>query len=104
MDARQAAVDRVIASTSFRRSPRTSELLAYLCRHAIASTDAMTEHQIAVDFYRRKPGYNSSEDTIVRVQISQLRKKLQYYYLSEGRRAPADYDSGGILPPGVSRS
>ena len=100
-DTRQAAVDRVLASATFRRSPRTCELLAYLCRHAIRGDgSAMTEHQIAVDFYRRKPGYNSSEDTIVRVQISQLRKKLQYYFLSEGRQDPIviTIPAGSYLP------
>jgi hypothetical protein len=88
-DPRQAALDRVLASPQFRRSPRASELLAYLCHQAMAASQSgMTEHQIALDIYGRKPGDHPSEDTIVRVQVSQLRKKLQYYCLSEGRLDP----------------
>lgn len=68
------AIERVLASSAFQRSPRSSELLLYLCRQApLKPLESISEQDI-VDVYGRRPGYNTSEDAIAQVQVSQLRK------------------------------
>ena len=82
-------VERVSASTALRNSPRLLQLFHYLCERALAAPDVpISEQQIAVDIFNRAPGYNSDGDTIVRTQVSHLRKRLLQYFLSEGRDEP----------------
>ena len=81
----RALVERVEASSAFKTSPRLRGLLEYLCRHAMEfPNEALSEHDLGVAVFGRSPGYDSTQDTIVRVQASQLRKRLQQYFLSEG--------------------
>ena len=53
-----------------------------------------------MDVLGRPPNYDTSHDTLVRVQISQLRKKLQEYFASEGRDEPfvLEIPKGNYLP------
>jgi hypothetical protein len=84
-DKRWELVQRIVRSSLFRRSARLRELLLYLCRRAIqeASPD-IHEHEVGAAVFNRTPDYDSSGDPIVRVQASQLRKKLLQYFDSEG--------------------
>src|SRR5215467_9254633 len=80
---------RVIASESFRKSPRLRELLTYLCECAIrAPLSQIPAQQIGEAVFGRPPHYDSAADTIVRVQVSQLRKRLEHYFLTEGASEP----------------
>jgi hypothetical protein len=47
-------------------------------------TDELTEQQIGVRVFGRSPGYNPSEDNIVRTTARQLRQRLALYYQEEG--------------------
>jgi hypothetical protein len=82
-------VERIAGSATFGRSPRIRELLLYLCHSALDNPQAgISEHQIGIAVFGRKAGYDSNSETIVRVQASQLRKKLQQYFTSEGIDEP----------------
>jgi hypothetical protein len=81
----RALFDRVKASQAFSRSPRLRQLLDYLCDQSMADPGLpLTEERIGVEVFGRTPGYDTGGDTIVRVQVSQLRRKLEHYFLSEG--------------------
>jgi len=100
-DPRWALVDRVVASPSFQSSPRQQELFRYLALRALQDPPAVvSESQVGVAVFHRPPDYDTSVDTIVRVQVSQLRKKLEHYFLSEGRDEPMQIDlpRGSYLP------
>jgi hypothetical protein len=85
----RALAERITASPSFQRSPRLREVLRYIVESALQDPPlALTEHQIGVSIFNRPPQYDSSSDTIVRVQVSQLRKKLEHYYLTLGQNEP----------------
>ena len=43
-----------------------------------------TEQQIGINVFQRLPGYNSSEDSIVRTHARLLRQKLAAYFAAEG--------------------
>jgi len=94
-------VERVSSSTALKNSPRLLQLFRYLCERAFrAPHDIISEQQVGVDVFGREPGYNSDGDTIVRTQISQLRKRLLQYFLSEGSEEPLTIEIpiGSYLP------
>jgi hypothetical protein len=81
------AAQRILESEGLRRSGRLRELLTYLLkRSAIAPDTSISEQDIGHEVYGRSRDYDTSHDTIVRVQIAQLRKKLERYYETEGAR------------------
>jgi hypothetical protein len=84
-DARWVLVERIAASQHLRSSARLREFLFYIADCAIrdAPEDA-TEQQIGVRIFHRTPGYNSSEDSIVRTHARLLRQKLAAYFAEEG--------------------
>jgi hypothetical protein len=82
-------VQRISSSAALKNSPRLLQLFHYLCDRALkAPGDFISEQQIGVEVFGREAGYNSDGDTIVRTQVSHLRKKLLQYFLSEGSEEP----------------
>lgn len=85
----RALLDRVAASPDLRRSPRLRQLFVYLCDKSLTDPGApLSEEQIGVEVFGRRRGYDTGTDTLVRVQVSQLRKKIEHYFLSEGAAEP----------------
>ncbi|MBI4892490.1 MAG: hypothetical protein HY821_17830 [Acidobacteria bacterium] len=81
----RSAVERISASKHLRKSPRLRDFLCYVSDRALLGRpDEATEAQIGIHIFGRQPGYNSSEDSIVRVSARQLRQKLIAYYSDEG--------------------
>jgi hypothetical protein len=100
-DQRWALVNRIAASQHLKGSPRLCEFLFYIARCAIrdAPEDA-TEQQIGIRVFGRAPGYNSSEDSIVRTHARLLRQKLASYFAEEGHAEELllDVPKGHYLP------
>src|SRR3954470_20282302 len=89
----RALFDRVKASPDLSRSPRLRQLFEYLYERRVSDPGApLTEERIGVDVFGRPRGYDTGSDTIVRVQISQLRRKLEHHFLSEGAAEPVMID------------
>ncbi|MGD0893724.1 MAG: hypothetical protein ABR923_19550 [Terracidiphilus sp.] len=66
-------------------SARLRDFLAHVTASALQGTpEDATEKQIGIQVFQRRPGFNTSEDSIVRSQARLLRKKLSSYYASEG--------------------
>src|SRR5438034_11455423 len=81
--------DRVKASPDLSRSPRLRQLFEYLYERSVSDPGApLTEERIGVDVFGRTRGHDTGSDPIVRVQISQLRRKPEHYFLSAGAAAP----------------
>jgi hypothetical protein len=77
---------RIVASRSFAKSALLSRFLLYVCEREITGkTDEISEHQIGVHVFGRRPGYHPGEDNIVRNYARQLRHRLEQYFLEEGR-------------------
>jgi hypothetical protein len=100
-DARWALVNRIASSQHLKSSPRLCEFLFYVAKCAIreAPEDA-TEQQIGIRVFGRPPGYNSSEDSIVRTHARLLRQKLGAYFAEEGASEPIvmEVPKGHYLP------
>jgi hypothetical protein len=100
-DQRSTLVERVLSSNQFKASLRLREFLRYIANCAIQqSPEAATEQQIGVHVFNRVPGYNSSEDSIVRTHARLLRQKLAEYFSTEGCGEPIiiEVPKGHYLP------
>jgi hypothetical protein len=100
-DARRALLDRLAASAPFAKAPRLRELLLYLGESALQKPAMpLTEQQVGVAVFNRSPGYDTAADTIVRVQASEIRKRLKYYFAAEGLPEPIimELPRGSYLP------
>ncbi|MFP5230938.1 MAG: hypothetical protein ACLGXA_25255 [Acidobacteriota bacterium] len=86
----RAELARVLGSRTFAKAARLRVLLEYVGECSIqGKPDALSEQQIGIRVFQRPPGYNSTEDTIVRVTARHLRERLELYYEEEGKDNPA---------------
>lgn len=85
-DRRWQLAQRIAASSSFAKSALLSRFLLYVCEREITGRTAeISEHQIGVQVFGRRPGYNPGEDNIVRNYARQLRHRLERYFQEEGK-------------------
>src|SRR5689334_22007636 len=88
-DARWELVQRVAGSASFQKSPRLRELLLHICERAIQNRpEDLREQLIGQRVFGRKADYSPGEDNIVRVEVRQLRKRLDDFFATEGKDEP----------------
>jgi len=75
----------VLESRSFRQAPTLAHLLQYLCEKLFAGESAqIKEYSIGVELFRRGAEFDQETDSIVRVEVNRLRKRLADYYAGEG--------------------
>jgi hypothetical protein len=68
-----------------------SSLLKYICeRHFEGDNDAIKEYSIATDVFGRSQSFDPATDSIVRVEVFRLRKKLREFYEGEGANQPIE--------------
>ena len=100
-DVRWELVQRVIESPHLVGSTRLRDFLLHVTACAIRGTpEDATEQQIGIQVFQRLPGFNSSEDSIVRSQARLLRLKLAAYFNAEGGSEPLviEIPKGHYLP------
>lgn len=89
VDLRWDVVRRIAASASFQRSPRLRELLTFICERALQDRPQdLREQVIGCLVFGRKADYSPGDDNIVRVEVRQLRKRLEEYFETEGKNEP----------------
>ena len=87
--ARDPLVERVASASAFGKSNRLRELFLFLCERSLGNPGGVLhEQEIGVAVFGRRPDYDTAQDAIVRVQVSQLRKRLEQYFASEGLDEP----------------
>jgi hypothetical protein len=82
-------------------SARLRDFLTHITLCALRqSPEEATEQQIGIHVFRRNPGFNSSEDSIVRSHARLLRLKLAAYFNAEGAVEPViiEIPKGRYLP------
>jgi len=85
IDERRALVERIAASVQFRRSARLRDFLLYVGRQAlIEGCPEINEQEIGTKVFGRSSSYDRSQDNIVRVNATELRKRIDLYFASEG--------------------
>jgi len=78
---KQQLLSQILNSPEFHDSKRYQELLQYLVDKS-ASGGSLKEVEIAHDLFGKDPGFDPSTDPLIRSYISNLRKKLEHYYLT----------------------
>src|SRR5580698_4161936 len=77
-DPRWQLAVKISASTYFCKSPLLVQFLLFICQHTLnGSTEELTEQAIGEHVFRRRPGYSTGEDNIVRSYAHRLRSRLE---------------------------
>ncbi|MBL8177015.1 MAG: hypothetical protein JNK48_20240 [Bryobacterales bacterium] len=98
---KREALDAVLASRTFERSPQLKAFLRFVCeREMEGAAETLSEYVIGVDVLGRPDGYSPTEDAIVRNRAFALRRKLDEYYLHEnaGARVRIEIPRGQYAP------
>jgi len=93
----RAELAAVLATETFKRSPKLSRLLSYLCdKYFNGEGDGLKEYSIAVEVLGRDSEFDPQLDAAVRVDTHYLRKRLKDYYAREAR----DHRVQIVIPKG----
>lgn len=80
-----ALLERIAASEQLRRAVRLQELLFYMGRRSLKEgCERIHEQEIGASVFRRPVSYDTSADNIVRTNVSDLRKRIEAYFNSDG--------------------
>lgn len=87
--AKRELVARVADSDLFQKAPRLREFLLYAAECTLENRlSEVREQVIAERVFSRKPDFQGTQDSIVRAEARNLRKRLQAYFADEGRQHP----------------
>jgi hypothetical protein len=96
-EAERRELDWLLTSGVLGRSGNLTRVLRYICEERFAGrADQVKEYSIATEALGRRPDFDPNSDTIVRVTVHSLRKRLLEVYQNEG----ADRPMRLMLPPG----
>src|SRR5438309_780610 len=89
VEERRALLQRVLWSRYLEKAGRIRELVTYVCEASFSNPAAdVHEQEIGEQVFGKPPGYETTQDNIVRVTASQARKKLEQYFAAEGAAEP----------------
>ena len=79
-------VQRILQSPQFRRAPKLQRFLELVCDYHFQNRSAeINEFAIATQAFGKGPNFEPSEDSLVRVQAREIRRRLREYYQNEGK-------------------
>ena len=99
IEAKRALVERIAASSLFQKSPRLREFLLYVADCTLEGRpDEAREQAIAERLFHRSSDY-AGQDSIVRAEARNLRKRLDLYFAADGKNEPmvVEMPKGGYL-------
>lgn len=99
-------LDEVLQSQAYIGSKRSRALLQALVEAALAGQfDELHERSIGVRMYGRAPDYDTANDAIVRVNATEVRKRLAQYYreLDTEPHLRIELPSGTYIPSFIFR-
>jgi len=74
-------LDLILSSDGFAASKRCQEFLRLIVEHALVGDfDQLRERMIGVEMFGRQVDYDTSNDAVVRVRATEVRKRLGQYY------------------------
>jgi hypothetical protein len=79
----EKALKTIIDSPIFQTSKQSQKLLTYIVHHSLLKDDnLLRERVIGSQVFDRAPNYDAANDPVVRARVSEVRKRLAQYYLS----------------------
>jgi len=97
----RAAVERMIASDVFARSPQLGAFLRFVTDATLSGkSDRIKAYTIGVEVLRRDTSFDPQLDPIVRVEATRLRRAIERYYVGSGQDEPIviDLPRGSYVP------
>lgn len=93
VDERRALVERVAACEQFSRSARLRDFLLYVGRQSLKdSCQEIHEQEIGAKVFGRPDSYDRTSDNIVRVNATELRKRIESYFATSGADEPLVFE------------
>jgi hypothetical protein len=77
VDQIRETLERVLVSPAFCKSEQCQKFLRYVVEHR---GEPMKERNIGVEVFGRVADYDTSEDPVVRVRATEVRKRLAQYF------------------------
>jgi hypothetical protein len=100
IEERRALIERVAASEQFSRSARLRDFLLYVGKQSLKEgCPEIHEQEIGARVFGRPTSYDRSADNIVRVNATELRKRIESYFESDGANEPLIFE----IPRGAYR-
>ncbi len=96
-----AQMERILSSEFFRNAPSLQQFLQYVVQKTLKSEqDEVKEYTIGREVLGRDHSYDPGSDSIVRVQASHLRKRLESYYHQQSARDELiiEFPKGSYIP------
>jgi hypothetical protein len=96
-----ALLERIAASVQLHRAPRLREFLLYVGRRSLKDgCGQIHELEIGVEVFGRPDTYDTGVDNIVRANATELRKRIEAYFESEGLHETLimEIPRGGYVP------
>ena len=79
-------LDRILGCEDFAQSDRMRSFLKFVVEESLAGRpERLKEYTIALEVFGRDESFDPQTNTIVRVEAGRLRRRLERYYLTEGR-------------------
>lgn len=96
-------LEEVLASRTMAGSKRSQAFLRLIVERVLEGEgDTLHERMIGAELFGRPIGYDTGNDSVVRVRASELRKKLAQYYSTEAKGGPGEVrielQSGSYVP------
>jgi hypothetical protein len=91
----------IVQEKAFKGSNRSAQFLTHVVEQALAGHfESLKERVIGIELFGRSPSYDTSEDAIVRVTASDVRKRLLQFYGESGGSSKfrVSLPSGSYIP------
>lgn len=101
VEERRALIARVARSELFSRSARLRDFLLYAGKQSLKEgCQEINEQEIGVNVFGRHASYDRGQDNIVRVTATELRRRIETYFATEGihETLVLDIPRGGYKP------
>jgi hypothetical protein len=80
-EAVRAELERILASPEFKASKRCQDFLQFVVARTLDGlSEDLRERTIGIEVFGRHPSYDTGGDGIVRINASEIRKRLAIYY------------------------
>ena len=97
----RAQLEKICATEEFQRSKRSRKFLSYIVEETLAGRSGRIKaYSVAISVLDRDETFDPQTDPMVRIEASQLRRRLERYYLTRGAHDPIiiDLPKGGYVP------
>ena len=94
-------LERILQSKALRSSRRSQQFLKFVVEHALEGQhDRLKERTIGIEVFGRDPSYDTGDDSVVRVNATEVRRRLTQYYNEggDGHTVRIELQAGSYVP------